>query len=418
VRWLALLAATSTFTLHLGQTVVLPNAKVGDTVACVGLHGRVTARVTRRRTTVSRDYLRLAMRPVLQGGIAAECVSTRAPSWPPLGFEPTAASFISPSRGWELGVQRCESCDEIRATTDGGRTWHEVSRPVFHPYWFSRYTRSGVSDLAFADGRDGFAFGQGLYATHDGGRTWRRVQLPPVEQLGVGAGYAFALTDAKPYGAGAMDLWRSPAGRDRWQLVGQFFAPFGMSLVVDGPVVALLRHGAGAEAPGGLWVSATSWSRWQRFEAPCRSEAQGATALGLAQGDAARRWLVDCWDNEQSSQEQHTLHHLYGTADAGRSWRLLGTPSHDGAPALVTETSSGAIFMATEAGGTDEFHASFNAGRTFATLFHSGGADFGWADLHFLNSRIGFVVGPTHYAPEHVYRTDDGGRHWRLIDSG
>ena len=27
----------------------------------------------------------------------------------------------------------------------------------------------------------------------------------------------------------------------------------------------------------------------------------------------------------------------------------------------------------------------------------------------------GFVVGPTHYAPEHLYRTDDGGRTWRVL---
>jgi photosystem II stability/assembly factor-like uncharacterized protein len=39
----------------------------------------------------------------------------------------------------------------------------------------------------------------------------------------------------------------------------------------------------------------------------------------------------------------------------------------------------------------------------------------GWADLRFVTATTGFVVGPTHYAPEHIYRTDDGGRSWRIL---
>jgi len=32
-----------------------------------------------------------------------------------------------------------------------------------------------------------------------------------------------------------------------------------------------------------------------------------------------------------------------------------------------------------------------------------------------VTAETGFVVGPTHYWPEHLYRTDDGGRTWRLL---
>ena len=35
--------------------------------------------------------------------------------------------------------------------------------------------------------------------------------------------------------------------------------------------------------------------------------------------------------------------------------------------------------------------------------------------LRFLTLTTGFVVGPTHYATEHVYRTDDAGRTWRIL---
>jgi photosystem II stability/assembly factor-like uncharacterized protein len=45
----------------------------------------------------------------------------------------------------------------------------------------------------------------------------------------------------------------------------------------------------------------------------------------------------------------------------------------------------------------------------------SGGTFFGWNDLRFLTAATGFVVGPTHNPPTHVYRTDDGGRTWRIL---
>jgi hypothetical protein len=57
-------------------------------------------------------------------------------------------------------------------------------------------------------------------------------------------------------------------------------------------------------------------------------------------------------------------------------------------------------------------------GRRWRLLFRSGGGFYGWADLRFLTTQIGFVVGPTHYAPEHLYRTDDGGRSWRILRTG
>lgn len=48
-------------------------------------------------------------------------------------------------------------------------------------------------------------------------------------------------------------------------------------------------------------------------------------------------------------------------------------------------------------------------------VLRSGGSFGGWADLGFVSVSVGFVVGPTHYAPEHLYRTQDGGRTWRVV---
>jgi photosystem II stability/assembly factor-like uncharacterized protein len=40
-----------------------------------------------------------------------------------------------------------------------------------------------------------------------------------------------------------------------------------------------------------------------------------------------------------------------------------------------------------------------------------------WADLYFVDALTGFVVGPGngYNNTDHVYRTDDGGRTWRVL---
>ena len=48
-------------------------------------------------------------------------------------------------------------------------------------------------------------------------------------------------------------------------------------------------------------------------------------------------------------------------------------------------------------------------------MLQSGGSFSGWADLGFVTDSVGFVVGPTHNAPGHLYRTQDGGRTWRVV---
>jgi photosystem II stability/assembly factor-like uncharacterized protein len=131
-----------------------------------------------------------------------------------------------------------------------------------------------------------------------------------------------------------------------------------------------------------------------------------------------KAWLLDCYDNEQSSQEQHTQHHLYGSTDQGMTWTRLGDPSHVGSPALLAGDGSGSAVFTTESGGSDQLHFSSDGGRDWSTLFASGGGDFGWADLEFVSPATGFVVGPTHYAPGHLYRTDNGGRSWRILSVG
>jgi photosystem II stability/assembly factor-like uncharacterized protein len=342
----------------------------------------------------------------------------------PAGFEPTAVSFVSPGRGWVLGRSGCQDCAGLLLTGDGGGRW-TVLPALPAPLGYYNSSANAVMEVAFADAANGFLYGPGLLATHDGGRSWSRQPLPPVQALSVGSRYAYALTLAQPGGSA---LWRTAIGSGGW---ARLPLPAGASppslspgygtllLYAEGGTLVLLRPGfTGPRVTPGqvgqLWVSLDNGTDWRARPVPCTPPDGGGAAvlsIALRHPDA---WLLDCFDSEQSSQEQNTQHHLYGTTDAGLSWVRLPDPTSQNMPDLLADNGSGHAFLATE-GIADTLVGSFDGGQHWQTLLTSGGSFYGWADLRFVNAETGFVVGPTHYSPEHLYRTDDGGRTWRPL---
>ena len=362
-------------------------------------------------------------------GAAATLTSSVGGSISGAVFEPSAVSFISPAKGWVLGRAGCSDCASLRVTKDDGRHWAALPSPRV-PLWYYNASSGAVSDVTFANPTDGYLFAPALLSTHDGGRSWRRQSLPPVWQLGVGAGYAFALTRAGTDRRVA--LWRSPIGQDRWSrlpLLSAAVLPSSLTvssvgLAVEGALVVLLQpgfNGPSAARPrdmvGRLWASSDSGTSWRSRAVPCTAVDGGAALFAIALHHP-REWLIDCFDNEQSSQAQNTQHHLYRSADAGESWTRVSDPTRHNDPALLADNGAGHTLLATVGGGGDTLVGSFDAGRRWRQLLRSGGSFFGWADLRFLTPKIGFVVGPTHYAPEHLYRTDNGGRSWRILRTG
>jgi photosystem II stability/assembly factor-like uncharacterized protein len=323
-----------------------------------------------------------------------------------------------------LGQAGCPDCAGLRVTGDGGAHWTALPAP---PAPLGYYTNSAtaVTDVAFADGANGFLYGPGLLATHDSGRSWTRQPLPPVQQLSIGTRYAYALTLTQP--GGAPRLWRSVIGSRRWTRLplppGARPPPPGsgpaMLLYAAGGTVVLLRQGFSGPAitpgqAGQLWASRDDATRWQARPVPCSPPRDGGAAVLSTIPDRPESWLLDCFSNQQSSQEQNTQHHLYGSTDAGRSWVRLPDPTRHNDPALLAANGQGHAFLATE-GVRDTLVGTFGNGQRWRTLLASGGSFYGWADLRFVTPAAGFVVAPTRHAPEHLCRTSDGGRTWQVL---
>jgi photosystem II stability/assembly factor-like uncharacterized protein len=342
----------------------------------------------------------------------------------PSGFRPAAASFVSPSRGWALGSGGgCDSCAQLRVTSDGGDRWATLPAPPAPLGYYSQQA-AAVTDMVFANSSDGFLFGPGLLATHDGGRSWVRQPLAPVLAMQTGGGHVYALT--RQGQTGPVALWRSAVGGSRWQRLrlpagaaGLPGVDQGMQLSAEGDTLVLLQVGlandlVGASQAGRLWVSEDAGTQWQARPVPCAPGDGGATVVSIALGHSDA-WLVDCYDNMQSSQAQDTQHHLYGTVNAGRSWVRLPDPTTHNAPVLLADNGSGHAFLATQGGLGDALVGTTDGGRSWGLILLSGGSFYGWADLRFVSAAVGFVIGPTHDAPGHLYRTLDSGRTWQVV---
>jgi photosystem II stability/assembly factor-like uncharacterized protein len=339
-----------------------------------------------------------------------------------VGFDPAAVSFVSASQGWVLGVSGCADCSALRETRDGGSTWTTLPAPPA-PLGYYTSPATGVTQVAFADAVSGFLYGPDLLATSDGGRTWSRELLPPVHELVVGDSYAYALT-AQAAG-GPYRLWRTAIGSGTWEMlqVPPESDPAKPALIyASSSTLVLLQQGVFGPAPvnapataGGLWVSTDDGMTWQARTVPCTGQAGGgASVLSIAPGHSDS-WLLDCFDNEQSSQEQDTQHHLFGTVNGGVSWVGLPDPSKHNEPDSLVDNGAGHAFLATVGGLGDTLLGTFDGGMHWSTLISSGGSFSGWSGPVFLTPATGFVVGPTHYAPEYLYRTTDGGRRWHIV---
>ena len=123
----------------------------------------------------------------------------------PRDFQPESFTAVSDDAWWVLGSAACSSppCTSIVRSVDGGRSFVGIPAP--------RTDR--VTNLRFADSRDGYAYGTQLWSTHDGGATWTQVSAVPgeVNSLATGDGYVYA--------TGAQGLYRSPVGSDDWTLI-------------------------------------------------------------------------------------------------------------------------------------------------------------------------------------------------------
>jgi hypothetical protein len=349
--------------------------------------------------------------------------------------DPESSSVITPPAGWALGPgATCTGCARIWHTTDAGTHWSTLTHTLAMPGGRdSSDIVEGLVDLDFLNSQDGYLFiesdcttGCGLLTTN-GGRSWGTFYLPEPRTVVNGGHDLYTLTE----GQATDELLRIPIGSSHWTRLplprihtNDFH---GYTIAADNSTVAVLQIGADLEAPlraiseqrvtaaaGALWISTTNGTHLTRTLDPCHGIDGGADTISVVLHHP-QELLLDCYDGQQSSQESSTQHHLYGTNNDGRTWHRLGDPSTTGGDESLTDNGAGHAFFVSIGGNGYQLHVSFDDASHWHTTLTGGSGGYGLSGPYFLTPDVGFALGPTHYAPEHLYRTTDAGRTWQQL---
>jgi hypothetical protein len=330
----------------------------------------------------------------------------------PVSFGPLDASFISGSAGWMLGLaltgrQRLE----LYKTVDGGRRWAALPAPPASWRWHQGTAQpNGVSGVTFADARNGWLYGPGLWASHDGGMTWRRLAVhgAQVDSVQADGGRVLAAFTVCPgqcrSGRARFAVYRPAAGRDDWRPVaGAAGLGFGRVTLTgpDGYASGAQTYGSGTGLVAGP-VSAPS--RWQHRPVPC-GHAYFPAAIAASQAGL----VLAC---NQPPGAHPVQVREYRSADGGRNWHQLTPLSLQDGASMVTITAAGMIIIS---GMYNGLLISRDNGRAWHTVPEVDNTDaVGGGSLitaAMTGNRLGFAIAQTSRA----WLTPDGGRTWNPV---
>jgi photosystem II stability/assembly factor-like uncharacterized protein len=338
----------------------------------------------------------------------------------PDNFRPSSVTFIGTKTGWVIGQAgtpgHCATqyCTSVARTLDAGKTWTGVPAPVTGP----ADGATGVSQIRFLNGPDGWAFGPQLYATHDAGHTWAQVgtdglRVTALETVG---GRAFALfascTGSGPAFAAdcvSYTLYSSPAAADDWAPVG----PATSGLAGGAASMALTATRGYLLAPDRMLYAgpvngSAPWRPVARVPCPVGqplADGQPTGAL-LAAANTANLVLACASSSVPGTQQAKRV---FTSANGGMTWQNAGAAPSLGLATSVAATSDGTYVLATGR-GIDVRPAGSGAWRAATLTGPAPTGGFGYVGMTTDAQGIALPADP---AVGTVWFTFDGGTTWR-----
>jgi hypothetical protein len=409
--------ATRTISAAAGAAVIVAAAAILPQVARGLLPGPPTgpskvgssglSSGTGRSGGISIQAPRASGRALPGHGPALSSAATGRP--PAAGFRPGSVTFVGPHLGAVLGqAGSCGTgpCTVMAGTPNYGISWRQVGAPPAGP----PAAASGVSQVRFLDGSNGWVYGPALYATHDGGRNWRRFTVPGrVIDLSTVGSRAFAVVGTGCTGTGSdfatgcsgFVMYSAAARSDQWHAVtgagAAPAAPGGLQLTGNQGYLI---------ASGLLYTGLVTRGAWHRVPAapasapPCLLLPSGGGPWLLAPGASALYLVCNNWTPAARQKLA-----LYISRDGGRTWHVGGA-----APAGATSLAvapGGTLVLATTAG---IYFSRDDRTWQLATLTgRAPGGGFGFVGMTTSAKGVAVPVSPAQHA---IFITSDGGRTW------
>jgi hypothetical protein len=363
--------------------------------------------------------------PSASGGASAASssasqIESRAAAPVPGNFRPSSVTFIGTHTGWVIGQAgtpgNCATqyCTSVARTDDAGKTWTGVPAPVTG----QADGATGVSQIRFLNGADGWAFGPQLYATHDGGHTWARVvtnglRVTDLETVG---GRAFALF-ASCAGSGpafaddcvSYTLYSSPASADDWTPVGPATSGLG-----GGAASMVLTEIRGyLLAPDRMLYSgpvngSAPWRPVARIPCPVGQPlADGRPAGALLAAANTANLVLACGSSIVPGTQQ--AKQVFTSGNGGMTWQNAGAAPGLGLATSVAATPDGTYVLATGR-GIDVRPAGSGAWQAATLNGPAPAGGFGYVGMTTDAQGIALPADP---AVGTVWFTFDGGTTWR-----
>ncbi len=347
--------------------------------------------------------------------------TTSSGTAPPPHFRPTSVTFVGTGDGLVGAVigqagPPCATadCTSLAGTSNYGASWYGVSAPIAP----GPSEASGVSQLRFANLKDGWAFGPALYETTGGGWPWQQVSTAGQRVIdleasgqdalaifatcaGTGTYYATDCTSFALYQGSAGSTTFTPVAVPASYLHMSAAPPSTAELVIAaGTGYLLTPSGAVLSGPvtGGSWTLAG--------QAPCAPAVAASTGTpdGALLAADSQQLMLTCPAQPGVAGDQVAL---YASA-TGSSWKLIAPVPVSGGPASLAAAGSGQVVLATTAG----LYYSTDGGTTWQTASVSGPAPAGgFSYVGMTNLSQGVAVPAATYLGE-VYVTADGGETW------
>lgn len=337
--------------------------------------------------------------------------------FPRVGFQPAAASFVTPAWGVVLGAGPGFAGHVSRArlavTADGGRHWSAMQAP---PVWLAsqagQYALPQVSQVLFADRSDGWLYGGNtVWATHNGGATWRPVSLPgTVRTMAASTSGVYAVVQ-RP---GGDQLYRSPLTWNAWTRAGMW-TPAGP---ITGSVLAVSGNSVWFASSTTLWTTADGvhWARYA-LRSPGNYYGVPYTLAGISA--ASPRIVMFLWT--APSGMSRTGMKVQVSFNGGRNqWQTAASPPARGNVAgfAMSPGGYGVATIAVVTPGADYVYRSADLGRHWTTTVLPGtGGGVMLYSLQMMSPTAGCVVvgAPSAGYPSQLLWTTSAGRTWYPI---
>jgi hypothetical protein len=346
--------------------------------------------------------------------------TTTSGTAPPPHFRPTSVTFVGTGDGLVGAVigqagPPCATadCTSLAGTSNYGQSWYGVSAPVAP----GPTGDAGVSQLRFANIKDGWAFGPALYETTGGGWPWQPVntegqRVIDLEASGQGALAIFATcTGTAAYYASdctSFALYQGSAGSTTFTPVAVPAGYQHMSAAPPSTAELVIAAGTGylVTPSGAVLTGPVGGGTWTLAgQAPCAPQVAASTGTpdGALLAAGSQQLLLTCPPQPGVAAGQVALY----TSKAGASWQLVGPVPISGEPTSLATAASGQVVLATTAG----IYYSPDGGTTWQPAAVSGTAPDGFSYVGMTNQSQGVAV-PADTSLGEVYVTGDGGKTW------